>query len=142
MLNMTDPIQVAAGLIFREGRLLITQRPAGGHLEGHWEFPGGKCEPGETMPECLQRELHEELGITTTIGRRVESISHVYPEKSVELEFFLCTIAAGEPKGFDGQNIAWVSVEELDGYEFPAADARLLQRVKTETNWWTGWSKK
>ena len=134
---MTDPIQVAAGLIFREGRLLITQRPAGGHLEGHWEFPGGKCEPGETMPECLQRELYEELGITTTIGQCVESISHVYPEKSVELEFFLCTIAAGEPKGLDGQNIAWVSVEELDGYEFPAADARLLQRVKTEADWWT-----
>ncbi|MDE2682190.1 MAG: 8-oxo-dGTP diphosphatase MutT [Verrucomicrobiota bacterium] len=133
---MNEPIEVAAGLVFRKGRLLITQRPAGGHLAGLWEFPGGKREIGEGMPDCLQRELTEELGITVDVGQCVETLTHSYPEKTVRLEFYLCELIDGEPIGLDGQQLAWVTVDMLDAYEFPAADARLLERLKTETFWW------
>ena len=133
---MNEPIEVAAGLVFRKGHLLITQRLAGGHLAGLWEFPGGKRETGEGMPDCLQRELVEELGITVAIGQCVETLTHSYPEKTVRLEFYLCELTDGEPVGLDGQQLAWVTVDVLDAYEFPAADARLLERLKTETLWW------
>ena len=86
----TDPIEVAAGLVFREGKLLITQRFFDSHLGGLWEFPGGKRECDETFPQCLQRELLEELGIEVTIGELVERIIHAYPEKTVSLHFFRC----------------------------------------------------
>ena len=133
---MSAPIEVAAGLLFRESRLLITQRPAGGHLAGLWEFPGGKRELGESMPQCLQRELVEELGITVTVGQCVETLTHAYPDKTVRLDFFLCELAEGIPTGLDGQELAWATVDDLDTYEFPAADARLLDRLKSETLWW------
>src|SRR6187402_801609 len=80
-------IQVAAGLVFREGRLLITQRPPGGHLAGLWEFPGGKREADESFEDCLRRELREELGVEVDVGELVESITHEYPGKSVHLQF-------------------------------------------------------
>ncbi len=130
------PIKVAAGLVFRSGRLLITQRPAGGHLAGLWEFPGGKREPGESMPQCLRRELAEELGITVAVGDCVEALTHTYPGKTVRLEFFRCQIIAGEPTGLDGQSLAWVTVGQLGGYTFPEADARLLDRLRAEAGWW------
>ena len=133
---MNEPIEVAAGLVFRKGRLLITQRPAGGHLAGLWEFSGGKREPGETMPQCLRRELAEELGVVVNIGQCVETLTHAYPEKTVRLEFYLCELVEGEPAGLDGQQLAWVTVDELEEYKFPAADARLLERLKSETLWW------
>ena len=133
---MNQPIEVAAGLIFRDGRLLITQRPKGGHLPGRWEFPGGKCEPDETLSECLQRELREELGIEVRVGEPAETITHCYPEKTVKLIFFRCQLAGSEPRGMEGQSIAWVTPDELDGYEFPEADARLLEKLQRETAWW------
>ena len=133
---MDQPIEVAAGLVFRKGRLLITQRLAGGHLAGLWEFPGGKREADEGMLDCLQRELAEELGITVAVGQCVETLTHSYPEKTVRLEFYLCELTDGDPIGLDGQELAWVTVDGLDAYEFPAADARLLKRLKTETLWW------
>src|SRR5262245_12121952 len=78
-------IEVAAGLIFRDGKLLITQRPRNSHLGGLWEFPGGKRLTHETYAECLRRELKEELGIEVDIGPIAESITHEYPEKTVHL---------------------------------------------------------
>tara|TARA_Y100000588_G_scaffold230490_1_gene244226 strand:+ start:864 stop:1271 length:408 start_codon:yes stop_codon:yes gene_type:complete len=133
---MAQPIAVAAGLIFREGKLLITQRPAGGHLAGLWEFPGGKCEPEETLPECLQRELHEELGVVVNVRECVETLEHAYPEKVVKLSFFRCELVMGEPTGDEGQALAWIDAYELGDYEFPAADARLLEKLKSNLAWW------
>jgi 8-oxo-dGTP pyrophosphatase MutT (NUDIX family) len=74
------PIEVAAGLVFRQGRLLITQRPACSHLGGLWEFPGGKREAGESLADCLRRELREELGIEVDVGELVESAPQI-PEE-------------------------------------------------------------
>ena len=133
---MNQPIVVAAGLVFWQGKLLITQRPPGGHLPGLWEFPGGKCEPGETLPECLQRELQEELGIAVNVREEVETVTHAYPEKTVELHFFRCQLVIGEPTGMEGQALAWVTTANLGDYEFPAADAQLLERLRTEADWW------
>jgi mutator protein MutT len=129
-------IEVAAGLVFRDGRLLITQRPPGSHLEGLWEFPGGKCEPGETLEACLVRELREELGVTVHVGERVAEIAHDYPDKQVRLHFFQCRLTDGEPRLLECAALAWVAAAELDGYAFPAADAELIGRLKTETGWW------
>jgi len=129
-------IDVAAGLVFRDGRLLITQRPAGGHLAGLWEFPGGKREPYETFEECLQRELAEELGIEVQVGELIESIRHDYPEKSVHLRFHRCAWQRVEPRTLACAAFRWVGREELDQFEFPAADAKLLERLKKSDELW------
>src|SRR5262245_15313555 len=80
-----NAIEVAAGVVFRDGQVLITQRRPGDHLGGLWEFPGGKREPGETFEVCLQRELKEELGIEVDVGEWLDSVTHAYPEKTVHL---------------------------------------------------------
>jgi len=131
-----DVIEVSAGLVFRGGLLLITQRPAGGHLAGLWEFPGGKREPGETFEECLRRELREELGIEVEVGKKVESLTHQYAERTVRLEFFLCRLVQGEPRAIGCPAFAWMRRDELDGHEFPEADARLIGRLQAEQGWW------
>jgi len=133
---MAQPIAVAAGLIFKNGKLLVAQRPSGSHLAGLWEFPGGKCEETETMPECLQRELHEELGVVVNVRECVETLEHAYPEKVVQLSFFRCELVMGEPTGKEGQALAWIGIDELGDYEFPAADARLLEKLKSNLEWW------
>jgi mutator protein MutT len=122
-------IQVAAGLVFRAGKLLITQRYPDAHLGGLWEFPGGKCHPDETFEACLHRELMEELGIEVTVGELIESIEHVYPEKTVLLRFFRCEWLRHEPQPLGCPDFRWISRGELGKYPFPPADARLLKRL-------------
>ena len=129
-------IEVAAGLVFRGGLLLITQRPADGHLGGLWEFPGGKREPPETFEECLHRELREELGIEVKVLELVESITHSYPEKTVLLHFFRCAWLRHEPRHLGCPAFAWVAREELAHYRFPAADARLLEKLRRDPSCW------
>lgn len=129
-------IEVAAGLVFREGRLLITQRPPGGHLAGLWEFPGGKREPAESFEECLQRELREELGIEVAVETLLEALTHDYPEKRVHLKFYRCIWQRHEPQALGCAAWEWVRREELSQYEFPAADARLLKRLQGEAALW------
>jgi mutator protein MutT len=139
-LNAASPqppaIEVAAGLIFRAGRLLITQRPHDGHLGGLWEFPGGKREPDETMVQCLGRELKEELGIEVTVLELIERITHDYPEKRIQLEFYRCSLRAGEPRPLGCPDLRWITRAELDAFEFPAADARLLDRLRQDQALW------
>ena len=129
-------IEVSAGLIFRDGRLLITQRHADAHLGGLWEFPGGKREPGETFEQCLVRELKEELGIEVSVGQVLEDITHRYPEKMVHLRFFVCRLKNGEPQPLDCLAVKWVDRLQLNDYEFPAADARLLARLRGAKKLW------
>jgi mutator protein MutT len=127
-------MEVAAGLIFNKGRLLITQRKKSDHLGGLWEFPGGKRESGETFEGCLFRELREELGVDVEVGELVESISHEYPGRKVLIKFFRCNIILGEPKPLDCQDLEWVEANELAKYEFPPADTQLLHRLRSEPN--------
>jgi 8-oxo-dGTP diphosphatase len=124
-------IEVSAALIFRDGKLLITQRHAKSHLGGRWEFPGGKREAGETFEQCLVREIREELGVEIIVGKLFEDVSHTYPEKSVHLKFFLCKLLSGEPHPLDCAAVKWIDKSGLDAHEFPAADAQLLEKLKT-----------
>ena len=119
-------IDVAAGLLERDGLILITQRKLGSHLAGLWEFPGGKREPAETWQDCLVRELHEELAITVTVGElRYETVHH-YPEKSVRLRFYAAVLISGEPRPIDCAAVAWVGPKDLPTYAFPEADRELV----------------
>jgi 8-oxo-dGTP diphosphatase len=129
-------IEVSAGLVFRSGELLITQRPAGGHLGGFWEFPGGKREPGESFEQALHRELMEELGIEVEIRKLIESITHRYPEKTVHLQFFQCLWLRHEPQPLGCPALAWIQRQELGAYQFPAADAQLLERLAKSEDLW------
>ncbi len=133
---MQKIIEVAAGLVFRNNTLLITQRCKEAHLGGLWEFPGGKREPGETYEECLRRELREELGIEVAVGELIESLSHDYPEKSVYLKFFKCALLQNEPSPIGCDAFAWIESSQLEKYEFPAADARLLERLRDNPRLW------
>ncbi len=137
MPEVHQTIDVAAGLVFRAGRVLIAQRHDDAHLGGLWEFPGGKVEPGESFEQALVRELNEELGIEVRVGNIVESIIHDYPEKSVHLKFFQCEWISNEPQPHDCQDLAWITREQLGDYEFPAADARLLDKLRNSTDLWT-----
>lgn len=129
--------EVSAGLVFREGKLLLTQRPPGGHLAGLWEFPGGKREPGESFEECLRRELREELAIEVEVGERIESLTHAYPERTVHLQFFRCRWLRHEPQAIGCADLAWVVREQLQDYQFPAADARLLEKLRDRGDLWS-----
>jgi phosphoribosylglycinamide formyltransferase-1 len=131
-----NPIQVAAGLVFRDGKLLITQRHHQAHLGGLWEFPGGKREEGESFQECLVRELREELGIEVAVGEEVEVVIHSYPEKTVELRFFRCQWQANEPQPLGCPAFKWVTAQQLSEQEFPTADARLLCMLRANPSLW------
>ncbi len=130
------PIDVAAGLVFHQQKLLITQRPVGTHLAGLWEFPGGKFEQGETFEKCLARELREELAIEVALGQLFEKITHEYPERTVHLKFFLCRLAKGRPRAIGCAAFEWATRDCLAKRDFPSADKRLLRRlVDTESLW-------
>ena len=133
---LSPSIDVSAGLVFRAGKLLITQRHAGAHLGGLWEFPGGKREAGETFEDCLLRELREELGIQVAVVELIETVEHEYPEKRVRLKFFRCAWRAHEPQALGCPAFAWVTREQLAAYDFPAADAQLLEHLRTTNEWW------
>ena len=119
-------IVVVAAVIERDDAFLLTLRPAGTHLEGHWEFPGGKWHPSETHAEALRRELHEELDIVVNVGALVHSVTHAYPEKTVALYFYNCDFE-GEPKPMLGQEMRWVPRADLMTLPFPEADADLIR---------------
>ena len=129
-------IDVAAGLVFRHGRLLITQRRLNDHLGGLWEFPGGKVEPDESFQACLVRELREELGIEIQVGPEIEDITHTYPEKTVRLKFFRCAWLSGEARPIACHNLGWITRDQLGHFEFPAADARLLRLLQETPSLW------
>jgi mutator protein MutT len=134
-LKTKNYVEVSAALIFKNGKLLITQRHAKSHLGGLWEFPGGKREPSETFEQCLVREIREELGVEISVGGLFEEISHDYPEKSVRLKFFICQLLSGEPQPLDCAAVEWIGQPQLAAHEFPAADAQLLAKLRAAREW-------
>jgi 8-oxo-dGTP diphosphatase len=118
-------IVVTAAIIQRDDRYLVTRRQPGVHLAGVWEFPGGKCDAGESLAACMARELGEELGIQATVGGEIFAITHEYPDRQVELHFFECR-SVDDPSPLLGQEMRWVTREELADLEFPPADAELI----------------
>jgi len=129
---VAEPVQVAAALIAHEGRYLLTRRKADVHLGGLWEFPGGKREPGESLEECLRRELREELGIEITEPVPYQIVRHAYPEKTVELHFFRCSIKDGNPRPLGCEALQWVPPEEMTRLPLPPADRPLVKALQGE----------
>lgn len=126
-----ETIEVTAAIIRRDGALLIAQRPPGSHLEGLWEFPGGKREPDETLQECLRRECAEELGVEVRVGELLRVVEHTYPGLHVKLHFFDCSLVAGEPAAVGCEAVRWVAPAELDSFRFPPADAGLIEELRS-----------
>ncbi|MCA1585856.1 MAG: (deoxy)nucleoside triphosphate pyrophosphohydrolase [Acidobacteria bacterium] len=122
---MLNPIVVVAAVIERDDKFLLTLRPDGTHLAGHWEFPGGKCHPAETHTQALRRELFEELDIVADVGDPIHTVVHTYPDRSVELHFYRCGYL-GEAKPMLGQGMRWVGRSELALLPLPEADAALV----------------
>jgi 8-oxo-dGTP diphosphatase len=128
---VTATVLVAAGIVIEGGRVLLTQRKRGSHLEGLWEFPGGKVEPGEDPKAALARELREELGIDAAVGDIVDVTFHAYEGKSVLLLFYEATRRTGspEPRALDVAALEWAGVSGLDPARFPPADVAVLAKV-------------
>ena len=122
---MENPVVVVAAVIERDDAFLVTLRQVGTHLADHWEFPGGKVHVSESHVEALRRELFEELDIVATVGELVHTVTHAYPEKTVELHFYRCDFE-GVPKPMVGQGMRWVRRDELADLPFPEADRALI----------------
>jgi 8-oxo-dGTP diphosphatase len=121
---------VAAAVIDTTGRVLIAQRPAGTHLAGGWEFPGGKLEPGEERLAGLARELREELGITIATPRPLIRVRHAYPSREVLLDIWVVKRYGGEPRGLDGQALRWCTLDELAVAELLPADKPIVAALR------------
>jgi 8-oxo-dGTP diphosphatase len=122
------PTVVTAAVIERDGRLLVARRLEGSHMGGFWEFPGGKCEDGETAEACLARELLEELGATGAVHEEIYRTTYAYDDRVLDLRFFRCELTT-EPRPLLGQEIRWVARAGLAALEFPPADSELVARL-------------
>ena len=118
-------IHVVAAVVLRDGRYLITRRQKGMHLEGYWEFPGGKVDRGETDAAALVREIREELDAGVKIGRLVLATTHHYPDRTIRLAFYECVLT-DEPRPLLGQEMRWVAPAGLTSLAFPPADEELI----------------
>ncbi len=121
-------VVVTAAVVERDGRYLVARRLAGTHLEGLWEFPGGKCQSGESAEMCLEREIREELGVEIRIGPLILETSHAYPDRVIKLLFF-GGVLLGEPRPLLGQELQWARREDLSSLEFPPADELLIKQL-------------
>jgi A/G-specific adenine glycosylase len=127
----TPHFDVTAGVIWGEDdHFLIAQRPLDGMLSGLWEFPGGKREPGETLPECLRREIREELGIEIRVGGQLATIKHAYTHFKITLYAFECWHIGGEPQAVECADWAWVRLDALDDYAFAATDQQIIAALR------------
>ena len=123
--------EVVAALIWNENQFLICQRPANKARGLLWEFVGGKVETGETREQALVRECQEELAITLDVGEVFMDVVHEYPDLTVHLTLFNSSIRAGIPQKLEHNDIRWITVDEIDQYDFCPADEEILTRLKT-----------
>ena len=124
-------IRVVAGALFDpRGRVLIAQRPAGKHMAGRWEFPGGKIDAGESELDALRRELLEELGVRLEGAERMLELSHDYPERRVQLCMWRVTAYSGNPRTLDGQALKWVDPADLEREDLLEADRPIVRALQ------------
>ena len=123
-------ITVAVGILIDDaGRVLVTRRAPDAHQGGLWEFPGGKVEENETILAALARELREELGLLVEATEALMVLDHDYGDKQVRLDVHRVTRWSGEPRGLEGQPLAWQQLEQLRDWVFPAANRPILERL-------------
>ncbi len=133
--GLTNAIQVVALVLENHrGEILVQQRPQGKHLAGKWEFPGGKVEPGESFTQALHREIQEELGFQTTQARHLITLTHHYPEKSIELVVYHERAVQPHVTACEQQPLRWVAIEDLDSLDMPAADAPIIEQLRTSNS--------
>jgi len=122
---------IGVAVIWNEqGQILIDKRRPNGLLGGLWEFPGGKVELGETVPDCIQREIKEELGIEITVGDRLTTIDHTYTHFRVTLMVHHCHHLRGQPQPIECDEVRWVSLNEIDQYPFPKANLQIIAALR------------
>lgn len=114
-----------------QGQVLIDKRPEQGLLGGLWEFPGGKLEPPETIPDCIRREIAEELGIEIAVGEHLITVDHAYTHFKVTLTVHQCQHVHGEPQALACDQIRWVTLAELDDYPFPKANQQIIAALRS-----------
>ena len=119
-----------AVIVNAEGKVLIDRRKAGGEMGGLWEFPGGKIESGETVAECIKREIKEELDIEILVGDRLTTITHDYQTFKVSLYVHLCQHVSGDPQPLECEEIHWVDVSSMNRYHFPQANAQIISLLQ------------
>jgi 8-oxo-dGTP diphosphatase len=122
--------EVVAALIWDGDRFLACQRPAHKARGLLWEFVGGKVEPGETLQEALVRECREELAVTVSAEEVFMDVVHEYPDLKVHLTLFHASIKEGVPQKLEHNDIRWITVDEIDSYEFCPADEEILLALK------------
>lgn len=122
-------VKVAAAIIQKDGKYLITRRHKHSHLGHLWEFPGGKLETDETPELCIVRECKEEIDLEIKPLSLFKEVIHSYPEVKLHLYFLLCEIVSGTPRAIDCAGIEWVFPSELINYEFPEADIQIINEL-------------
>ena len=122
--------EVVAALIWYQDRFMVCQRPAHKARGGIWELAGGKVEPGETKEQALIRECQEELAVTVSVGKLYMDVVHEYSDLTVHLSVFHAKIADGVPKKLEHSDIRWITMGEIDQYEFCPADEVILEGLK------------
>jgi mutator protein MutT len=120
-------LDVAVAIVFRDSKVLITRRKANAVLGGCWEFPGGKQEPGESLEDCVRRELLEELALRVQPVVSLRPITYRYPDRQVCLHPFLCTHEPGQPQLLGCDELRWVAPAQLRHFEFPPANHQLIE---------------
>lgn len=135
-LIQTRLVHVVAGIVRDgQGRILLAQRPPGKHLAGLWEFPGGKCEPGESPERALRRELAEEIGIDAGAVEPLIAVPWHYPEKSVLLDVYAVRDWRGEAHGREGQALRWTRIEDMQALSMPPADKPVVCALRLPTHY-------
>ncbi len=126
----TNVVEVVAALIWNKDKFLICQRPAKKARGLLWEFVGGKVEEGETKEQALIRECQEELAITVEPHDVFTEVTHEYPDITVHLTLFNCTISRGQPQLLEHNALEWINAKEIANYNFCPADVEILKRIK------------
>ena len=123
--------QIGVAVIYdRQGKILIDRRKKGGEMGGLWEFPGGKIEPGETIKECIKREVKEELDIEIEVGDRLTTITHKYETFKVTLYVHDCQYITGKPQPLECEEIQWVEAVQMNQYQFPQANLQIINLLQ------------
>ncbi len=118
-----------AAIVLRGDTVLVARRLPGGVLGGMWEFPGGKLESGETLQECLIREIREELAAGIEVGEAFGVYEHAYTHFRITLHAFRCTLLDGEPQPLEAAELAWVGPQELKEYPMGKVDRQIARRI-------------